>query len=49
MPIRVKRPISILFVGAALTAKWVSASPAHNWARFDVRKADALIQFAEAS
>lgn len=49
MPIRVKHSISILFVDAALTAKWVSATPAHNMARFDVSETVALNWLAEAS
>jgi hypothetical protein len=48
MPIRVKHPISILSVGAALTAKWVSAAPAHDGVRFDVRDTAAPNRLAEA-
>jgi hypothetical protein len=49
MPIRVKHSISILFVGAALTGKWVSATPAHDGVRLDARETAALNKFAEAS
>jgi hypothetical protein len=49
MPIRVKHSISSLFVDAALTAIWVSATPAHNLVRLDVRETVALNWFAEAS
>jgi hypothetical protein len=49
MLIRVKHSISILIVGAALTGKWVSATPAHEGARFDARETAALNRLAEAS
>jgi hypothetical protein len=49
MPIRGKHSISILFVGAALTGKWVSATPAHDGVHFAIRETAALNRFAEAS
>ncbi len=36
MPIRVGLSISMMLVGTALTGKWVSATPAHDWVRFAV-------------
>jgi len=49
MSIRVAHSISILFVDAALTPKWVSATPAYNMARFDISETVALNWLAEAS
>lgn len=49
MPIRAKHSISILLAVAALTGKWVTATPAHDGVRFDVCETAALNGFAEAS
>ena len=49
MPIRVKHAISILFMDAALTSIWVSATPAHDGVRFDARETAALNRLAEES
>ena len=49
MSIGVKHSISILSAGAAMTAKWVSATHAHHGARFDAHETAALNRLAEAS
>jgi hypothetical protein len=49
MLIRVKHSISILFVGAALTGRCVSATLAHDLVSFDARETAALNRLAEAS
>jgi hypothetical protein len=48
MPIRVIFLVSIQRAGSALTGKWVSAAPAHHWARIHVRETAAHNNFAEA-